>query len=316
MLPMATATPRHPTLLPLLLAFAACSTNAPPKFMPGQLQPAQLAELQAAEAAYRAEAKDEAAQRQNRANYVARRDALAQDPVAAAWLTRMFIRDLFAAREGRPLEQEQGLFRAAAKIKDPVEAGALEEIRALSGAAVPTLIGDLLRNEQPQPRELGIELLGAIGAPAAPAVQQELRADDPRLRRAAARALGAIGLDASSRQALGAMAVDDADFTVRADAVRALAAGGRDTESLRRERLERDPDAFVRRSAAKSLANASEAASLASLVTFLERCERDDDRAGQRMAHESLAEALQVRGPRTPDGWRQAVQQRSTSGRQ
>ena len=58
--------------------------------------------------------------------------------------------------------------RAAADIEDPTEQRAIQEIVALGEAAVPVLVGDLLLHRQPQPRELGIELLGYVGAPALP----------------------------------------------------------------------------------------------------------------------------------------------------
>lgn len=309
-MPSVAATPRRlpvRRLAVLLLATCAACGGAPQQPVLGELRADQLQALQAAEAAYRADPADPA-QRERAANvYQTRRDALAKDPVAAAWLTRMFIRDLFAVREGRPVGEDEGLFRAAAKIADPVETRALAEIRTLGAAAVPTLLGDLLRNEQPQPRELGIELLGVVGAPAAPAVLAELESREPRQRRAAARALGRIGPDPAGRATLLRLAEADGDFTVRADAVRALGACGSAVEPQLRQRLAADPDPFVRRTAAQVLANASDQASLRAIVDFLERCERETDRLGEKAAQKSLEQALGSRGPRTAAAWRQAI---------
>ena len=242
---------------------------------------AQVARLRAVEAAYRS----------GDPQYPALRDAAATDPVLANWLVRMFIRDVFAVREGRPLGKDEDLLRAAARIQDPVEARALAEIQSLGLTAVPVVVGDLLRHEQPQPRELGIELIGRIGAVAVPALQDLARDGEPRHRRAAARALGAVGQGAAGLEVLRELAGDQ-EYTVRADAVRSLRQGGVDARSLLIDRLRSDPDPFVRRVAAQSLAGFPGAASAQALIDHLERCKHEGDFAGQR----------------TPDAWRAYAQ--------
>ena len=130
--PAAPARGQTPSLAAVLL-LAACASSAK-KFDPGPLDAERLAKCRAAEVAYRAKAPE----------YPALRDALVGDPVAAGWLVRMFVRDLFAVREGRPLGKDEELLRAAARIDDPVETRAMAEIMTLGAVAVPTLVGDLL----------------------------------------------------------------------------------------------------------------------------------------------------------------------------
>ncbi|MGB3966717.1 MAG: hypothetical protein WBO45_08300, partial [Planctomycetota bacterium] len=167
--------------LPAVLLAAAC---AGPGRETAKLTPELLAQCQQVEAAYRRGAAD----------YLQRRDALAADPDGAAWLTRMFVLDLFSVREGRPLGGDTELLRSAAGIADPVEARALQQIGELGARAVPTLVGDLLCHAQPQPRELGVELLARIGQPAVAPVQAIAQQGEPPARRAAARTLGRIGV--------------------------------------------------------------------------------------------------------------------------
>jgi hypothetical protein len=142
------------------VVLAACASPPPARYEPGTPTPAQTGQLKAAEAAYRSASPD----------YPKLRDAIAQDPVACGWLVRMFVRDVFSAREGRPLGEDTEFLRAAAKLADPLEERAIAELRALGAAAVPTLVGDLLQHDQPQPRELGVELLAEVGQPAKPAL--------------------------------------------------------------------------------------------------------------------------------------------------
>lgn len=262
----------------------------------GALSPALAARCRVVEQAYRAGAAD----------YARQRDELVSDPVAATWLTRMFVRDLFQVREGRPLGDDVELLRSAARITDPVEAGAIAEIRALGVRAVPTLVGDLLLHEQPQPRELGIELLAAIGAPAIPAVQQVARTGESRHRRAAARTLGRIGVDEAVFATLRELAGND-DYTVRADALRSLRTGGASAVELLVQRLREDPDPFVRRVACQTLGEWRSTPTALALVDYLERCKQEQDWPGERAAQASLQHLAGSRGPRTPAAWRAAA---------
>lgn len=277
----------------LALAAVACS-SAPARFEPGTPTAEQAARLKAAEAAYRAGAAD----------YPAQRDAIAKDPVAVAWLVRMFVRDVFTAREGRPLGEDDELLRAAAGIEDPVASRAIAELRTLGAAAVPVLVGDLLQHEQPQPRELGIELLGEIGEPARPALMALLRDAPEKQRRAAARALGGIGVDAEVFAALTAMARAP-EFTVRADALRSLRGAGAPAQAFLIERLRADDDPYVRRVAAETLVAFPTTATANALVDHLERCERDDDRASARAAQRALCTMAGVRAARPAAAWRE-----------
>jgi hypothetical protein len=271
---------------------AACSGTSN-TYQPAALTAEQKAKCKTAEAAYRAGSDD----------YPGLRAELAADPTTACWLTRMVIHDLLTVREGRPLGEDQDLMRAAAHITNPVEKRALAEIDALGAVAVPTLVGDLLLHHQPQPRELGIELLARVGAPALPAVQEVARTGEPRQRRAAARTMGVIGVDATVLAILAQMANDE-DYTVRADALRSLRSGGDEAQRLLVEKLRADPDPFVRRVAAQTLAYHPGQASSLALVDYLERCERERDFPGEKAAQASLQRLTASRGFQTPAQWR------------
>lgn len=286
---------RAVSCLLLLLGLGACS-SAPARFEPGALTAAQVELCRAAEKAYREQAAD----------YPQKRAAAAADPVAAAWLVRMFLRDLFVAREGQPLGEDQPLFRAAARVVDPVETRALAELRTLGAVAVPTLVGDLLLHSQPQPRELGIELLAMIGAPAVPALQEVARTGETRPRRAAARALGGIGLDDRVLATLRTLA-GDSDYTVRADALRSLRGGGEAARTLLTERLAGDPDPFVRRVAAETLGHAEGRAVMLALADYLERCQKEADHKGEVAAQLSLQRIANSSGLRSVADWRTAA---------
>lgn len=292
----------HLRSLALLTALGAAGcSSGPSRYGPGALSPAQVEQCRGVEAAYR----------QQSADYAQRRDAALADPVVTSWLVRMFVRDLFAAREGQELGEDTPLLRAAARIQDPVEVGALAELQVLGATAVPTLVGDLLLHEQPQPRELGIELLTRIGVPAVPALQQVARTGSARARRSAARALGGIGQDERAVATLRELA-SDPDFTVRADAVRSLRTGGEPVRRLLIERLRADDDGFVRRTAAQSLGAFRGADSMLALVDYLEYCKRAPDPKGEQIAQQSLQQLAGSRGPRTPDAWRAAAARLAT----
>ena len=301
LLPAATKVCR-PAAVALAAVCAGCSgtSNA---YHPAPLTAEQKAKCKAAEAAYRAGSDD----------YPGMRAELAADPTTACWLVRMVIHDLLTVREGRPLGEDQDLMRAAAHITNPVEKRALAEIDALGAVAVPTLVGDLLLHQQPQPRELGIELLARVGAPALPAVQEVARTGEPRQRRAAARTMGAIGVDAAVFAILARMANDE-DYTVRADALRSLRTGGAEAQRLLVEKLRTDPDPFVRRVAAQALAHHPGQASSLALVEYLERCERERDFPGEKAAQASLQQLTTTRGFQTPAQWRVTLRNSNEPG--
>lgn len=266
-------------LFALSCLLAACaSTEA--KWSPGQLDQVRLEKCRLAERAYREETPD----------YPGLRDDLAKDPVAASWFVRMLIRDLFTVREGRPLGEDQDLMRAAAKIEDPLEVRALAEIGEFGAVAVPTVVNDLLRHSQPQPRELGIELLARIGRPSLPALREMAHDGEPRHRRAAGRAMAAVGIDTEVMAMLTELAADP-DFTVRADALRSLrGVGGAPAAALLRRSLSSDSDPFVRRQAAQSLAAFVELDSANVIIEYLARCQREGDERGEDAAQEALCQ--------------------------
>lgn len=274
-----------------LLAACAATESA---WSPGELDAQRQQKCKLVEQAYREELPD----------YVALRDELAKDPVAISWFVRMLIRDLFTVREGRPLGRDEDLLRAAAKIENIVEIRALAEIQAIGGAAVPTIVGDLLRHSQPQPRELGIELIGLVGAPALPALGELARDGEARHRRAAARALPAVGATPEVFALLRELA-GDVEFTVRADALRGLrSGGGPEVPALLCARLRDDDDPFVRRQAARSLVGHPSQAAAQALVDYLARCKSERDAQGEQTAQEALMALAGAKGPRTEAAWR------------
>jgi len=170
---------------------------------------------------------------------------------------------------------------------------------------VPTLVGDLLQHEQPQPRELGVELLGEVGQPATPALLPLAKAGPQKQRRAAIRAIGRIGFDAEGFALARSMAVDDADYRVRADALRSLHGAGLQAQGLVIGRLQADADPYVRRVAAATLASFRTTAAANALVDFLAACERANDRDGGVAAQRALRAMAGVRTARTVAAWRE-----------
>jgi hypothetical protein len=278
-----------------LLALVACA-SAPPRHQLEPLSPEQQQLCVLVEKAYRSEAPD----------YPALRERAAKDALVSAWLTRMFVRDIFAAREQRPVGRDEALLRAVGRIADPVEARAIAELKQLGALAVPTLVGDLLEHDQPQPRELGVELLGYVGPPALPALVEVAERGSPRQQRAAARALGAIGVDERSLPVLRRLA-NDADFAVRADALRALRSGGPPARALLLDRLRHDPDPFVTRVAALSLGAFPDRLVGEALITYLERCKGNIDSRGVEAAQQALQQVTGTTQVRSAEAWRGAV---------
>ena len=276
----------------IVAGLAACASQ--PAWTPGELTPAQWEKCKALEVAYRGQAPE----------HPTLRDELAKDPVASAYYVRMLIRDVFLVREGRPLGESEDLLLAAAKVKDPVEVRAFAEVKALGAAAVPTVVGYLLRHPQALEREVGIELIGQIGPAAVPALRELAHDAEARHRRVAARALAAASTGSDVFEALAGLAKDD-DFKVRADAMRGLqVAGGAEAAALLRERLRDDADPFVRQKAAQALVAHPERETGLALVDYLERCIREKDSPGERIGQASLKALAGATGPRTVSAWR------------
>ncbi len=275
-----------------LLVAASCSGGATSP-QGGPLSAAQQDVCRRVERAYRENAPD----------YPAQRDAAVQDAAITAWLVRVFVLDVFRAREQRPLGKDEDVLRAAARIGVPLESRAIAEIVALGAKAVPVLVADLLLHDQPQPRELGVELLVRIGASASPDLRDVALRGEKRERRAAARALAAIGVDGETLAVLRQLA-SDGDFTVRADAVRGIHDGGVPARDLLVARVAKDEDAFVRRVAAQALSHFPDAVAARTLVDYLARCDAENDRQGAIVAQASLQGIAGTRGMRTVAEWR------------
>lgn len=280
-----------------LVLFAACAggpaTQDPQElFDPGRPTEAQLAQLKQAERAYRDRAP----------GFAAQRDQLAEDPVTAAWLTRLFVRDLVLIREN-PSTDRDAVLRAASGQRNPAEQAAIEQVQALGAAAMPVLLEDLLKNRQGMPRELGVELIGAVGAVGLPALQPPLRDGDERLRRTALRAVAAMPASPAVLAVLR-QAAQDPEFSVRGAAMRGLAIGD-DTDAARlRQALATDADPFVRRMAALALGGHPEPQNAAALIDYLARSKRERDRLGEDAAQEALQQLSGTHKPRTAELWR------------
>lgn len=275
---------------------AACAAG-PARYQPGRLGEGQIAVLRAAEAAYRSEHQD----------YAVRRAEVWRDPDATGWLVRMFVHDVFAVREQRPLASRPEELARRAAGKDPVEARAIEEIRAAGERAVPVLVGDLLLDDQPLHRELGVELLAEVGATARPALLEVARTGPVKSRRAAARALGLIGLDEPSLHMLTTM-LADGDYTVRADAARGLGSGGVAGLPVLLARLDVERDPFVVRTIVQAMGELRVRASGDALVARLERCIAIRDEDGERAAQAALQRLTATRGVRSVAAWRALVE--------
>ncbi len=312
-----------------LLSLAACGASRAFELAdPGQPTADQRAALVAAETCYRkGQPFDELRRR------------IAGDPVTAWWFTRMVVRDLMAVREGQltTLEQRNApvralpefiaagrksepadsepLLRASAGQRNPIEVRALAEIDALGAAAVACVVRDLGCHPQSYVRQIGVELLGRIGAPARPAVERDLvAATDPVQRRTGVQALAAMPRDAELDERLRALGADP-HHGVRAAAFDGLATAGADAAPVLRRAVDGDPDPLARRAAARALGFHRQAANAQALVGFLARCQQERDAAGADIAQAALQQLARSRGLRSIDAWRQwAAQWRPENG--
>ncbi|MCY2956386.1 MAG: HEAT repeat domain-containing protein [Planctomycetota bacterium] len=304
----------NPFLLPVLLA-AACASSRSPAGLPPELTNAQRLSLQQAEKAYLADAKD----------FAGLRDALAEDPVTAFWLARIFVVQLVKVRGGREeamdsqsvavadvgktVRQDAGssddqLLRAVAKVKNPIEVAAFMQLDALGTAAVPCIVHDLASNKQALLCQLGCELLGRLGSKALPLIEPLRTSPEVVSRRAYAQALGFMAPSQVPFAALRVMATDDGDFTVRAAAIKVLGEQDTNSQLLLRQRSVDDVDPFVRRLAAQGLARHQNRENALAVADFLARSMRERDSRGERAAQEALQQMAKTRGPRTLDQWR------------
>lgn len=272
---------------------AACSSSEPERRLhdPGRLDRQQTEAMKAAEQAYR-----------KKEGFEEKRDALAKDPVAAFWLTRMLVLEVVRARDPREISDRQRLV-AAAGVRDAAENRAIQQIVAMGKAAAPCLVEDLLKHKAADRRDLGVELLGRIGEVAAPAVTPLLRDPDPRLRRTGMRAVAAMSSTEAVRELL-VQGAGDIDFGVRGEALRGLVSGGPAEAVLLHKALVQDPDPFVRRMAAQALATYRDRETARLLIDYLERCEREDERLGMKAAQTSLQSLSGSRYELAAEAWR------------
>lgn len=302
-------------LLLLPLCLPACSSAKWKLQDPGPLAPETKTLLAGAEKSYR-KGEDLA---EARARIVA-------DPAAAWWWTRLVVRDVVSAREGRIGAEEQttvngrefdarvragriqadggvGVLRATAGIKDPVERRALTELGELGGAAVPCLVFDLAQHPQGFVRQTGIDLLSRVGPAALPLVRSQLvESEVAAQRRTGAQVLGVLGADGVQPD-LARLALDP-DYAVRAAALASMAGGGEEAATVLRARLQNDEDPFVRRSAARALGAHRSKANALAVCEFLARCQRERDTEGCEAAQDALQEMAKARGVRSLDAWR------------
>ena len=107
---------------------------------------------------------------------------VADDPVATFWLARMLIRDTLFLR--RQMGDD-----AAALVGEPAWRRPFDALTALGAAAVPCVVLDLLRQRSADLRDLGAELLHAMGPAALPAWERVASVPDPAVRRYVVQAL-------------------------------------------------------------------------------------------------------------------------------
>ncbi|MEZ5962225.1 MAG: HEAT repeat domain-containing protein [Planctomycetota bacterium] len=252
------------------------------------LTPDQAKVLAAAEKLYRAED----------AEFVARRDELARDPVLARWLTRLFARDAVVAFDRRQASDADFLRQAAGQ--DPLWDRALDQLRAMGGAAAPCLIEDFLRHPRHDRRRLGVTLLGVAGEGALPAMKDVLASPDPAMRRLAVMAVGEMSATPATTAEL-LRAAGDREFTLRAAAYEGLANAGPPAAPHLRRALTDEADGYVRRVIARALAGDPSKVTATALVQYMRRCLDEGDRAGFDVAHEALSR-LAGTNPRRPRG--------------
>jgi HEAT repeat protein len=168
----------------------------------------------------------------------------------------------------------ENLLSEIVRASDQGDARALSrarrEMAEIPGAAVSFLVEALEHGDNVTRRHCG-DALVAIGGEAVPALVGRLPVYDAPAKRTAADALARIG-DARAIPALASLAREDADWAVRAAAVAGLALflPSGEAEAAIARPLSSDPDSFIRRRAAESLANGHETVGGTALVLALE----------------------------------------------
>ncbi len=228
--------------------------------------------------------------------FTAARDGVAADPVAAFWLSRMLIRDTLFLR--RQVGED-----AAALVGEPAWRRPFDALTSFGSAAVPCVVLDLLRQRSADLRDLGAELLHAMGPAVLPAWERVAAVPDPAVRRYVVQALR--GWSDLRAESLLESARTDADFGVRAEAYRSIAAQGRDVGPLLREALAAEQDPFVCRAIVEGLGAQGGADNAAAIVGFLETAIADRDRDGVETANLALMAMTGRPEYDSVPGWRQ-----------
>ena len=300
--------------LAALAALGACA-SAPEAYSPGELSAAQRARCRAVAQAYfdRAE------------GYVALRDGLREDVLAAQWFVRYLIHSIVTMREGQSvllseekvrLDTIRRMRSAPAQFDLPGQRDdlrAIGEIVAMGEPAIEVVVEDLLKNRQEFLRTIAAEVLAAFGDRAVPEVLEVATSGDARERGYAARALGAIGARGPALEALRQLTTS-AQWRVRSAAVQALGDGGDDARDLL-VRMLADEDPFVRRKAAETLANYPGAGAAAALVAVLEASKAREEWPSELAAQQALQQIAGADGPRSVAAWRRFVAELRGEGR-
>jgi hypothetical protein len=246
------------------------------------LQAAQHERLREAERLYRA----------GDPKFAAMRDELARDPATAYWLTRMLLVDV-VRRVDAAASSDDSFLATVTGSQSPIECEALDHLRAMQAAAVPALVADLLERRDDR-RRLGVEVLAAMGPGVLPELAPLLEDDDRRLRLRAVQVASLVrGPEAVAVLERGAA---DAEFTVRAAALRGLVRSGPQAAARLRQAAAGDADPFVRRVAVAELGALAAADSEACrdretakvLVDYYADCAERQDVDGMRAADASL----------------------------
>lgn len=266
---------RCPLFVLVALSLAACAA-APESRSGPALTEEQQGALSEAERLYRAEDP----------GFAAHRDRLAEDPDTAFWLTRYFVYQVVRAYEERRSD-DLAFLQSIGAEKSVLHVRAMEQLRAMGPAAVPAVVQDLLRNDYGDRREIGAQILAEMGPASLVEAQELLRDDDWRVRRLVTKAAAEMEPGPESTGVL-LRSAEDASFAVRAMALPALLEHGDEHLPRARNALQADPDAYVRREVAESLAGYGDRETAEALVRYLGACVERGDHRGAEAADASL----------------------------
>jgi HEAT repeat protein len=240
--------------------------------------------------------------------WVLERERARDDPRLAAFLVDNLVLVMVRAwRSG----QIARLGAAGDDAHGPYER-ARAELVELADASTPVLVG-LLRIGDGEPAYVAADVLRSIGAPALVPVTRLMDAERDEVRRRAAELVGVLPCPVERERLLQerlARAVrDDPDWFVRREAARSLAA--RAGRFLERELARRtlvaalaDGEPLVVGEAARGLGELGDPRSMPALIDVLEAAVRSGDLALMRVAQAALRELSGGRNLRSPADWR------------